>query len=87
MYASTYNLYPEIEPFSKSSLKVSDLHEIYYEECGNPAGAPVVFLHGGPGSGCNPTQRRFFDPTHYRLCCHALRLAACYGHNHVDLTK
>jgi proline iminopeptidase len=62
-----YNLYPEIEPFSKSSLKVSDLHEIYYEECGNPEGTPVVFLHGGPGSGCNATQRRFFDPQHYRI--------------------
>ncbi|MEQ1598274.1 MAG: prolyl aminopeptidase [Methylotenera sp.] len=67
MYQSTYNLYPEIEPFNKGRLKVSDLHEIYYEECGSPDGAPVVFLHGGPGSGCNPTQRRFFDPKHYRI--------------------
>jgi proline iminopeptidase len=64
---TTYNLYPEIEPFGKNSLKVSDLHEIYYEECGNATGVPVVFLHGGPGSGCNPTQRRFFDPQHYRI--------------------
>ena len=61
------NLYPEIEPFNKNYLKVSNLHLIYYEECGNPAGIPVVFLHGGPGSGCNPTQRRFFDPKHYRI--------------------
>ena len=67
MYPPTYNLYPEIEPFNKSSLKVSDLHEIYYEECGSPDGVAVVFLHGGPGSGCNPTQRRFFDPQHYRI--------------------
>jgi proline iminopeptidase len=67
MYQSTYNLYPEIEPFNKSSLKVSDLHTIYYEECGSPEGVPVVFLHGGPGGGCNPTQRRFFDPQHYRV--------------------
>ena len=67
MYTTTYNLYPEIEPFKKSSLKVSDLHEIYYEECGSPLGRPVIFLHGGPGSGCNPTQRRFFDPKHYRI--------------------
>jgi proline iminopeptidase len=67
MYQSTCNLYPEIEPFNKGRLKVSDLHEIYYEECGSPDGAPVVFLHGGPGSGCNPTQRRFFDPKHYRI--------------------
>ncbi len=67
MYPITYNLYPEIEAFHKDSLKVSDLHTIYYEECGNPEGVPVVFLHGGPGSGCNPTQRRFFDPQHYRV--------------------
>jgi proline iminopeptidase len=67
MFETTYNLYPEIEPFSKSSLKAGDLHTIYYEECGSPEGSPVVFLHGGPGSGCNPTQRRFFDPKHYRI--------------------
>jgi proline iminopeptidase len=64
---SSFYLYPEIEPFNKSHLKVSALHAIYYEECGNPTGAPVVFLHGGPGSGCNATQRRFFDATHYRI--------------------
>lgn len=62
-----YNLYPEVEPFNKNLLKVGNIHTIYYEECGNPNGAPVVFLHGGPGSGCNPTQRRFFDPQHYRI--------------------
>jgi proline iminopeptidase len=62
-----YNLYPEIEPFNKNWLKVGDLHEIYYEECGNKEGVPVIFLHGGPGSGCNPTQRRFFDPVFYRI--------------------
>ena len=65
--ADTYNLYPEIEVFDQKLLKSGDLHEIYYEICGNPAGKPVVFLHGGPGSGCNPTQRRFFDPAHYRI--------------------
>ena len=63
----TYNLYPELEVFDKKNLKVGDLHEIYYEVCGNPTGVPVVFLHGGPGSGCNPTQRRFFDPGYYRI--------------------
>jgi proline iminopeptidase len=67
MYQSTYNLFPEIEPFNKNWLKAGNTHEIYYEECGNPAGVPVIFLHGGPGSGCNPTQRRFFDPEHYRI--------------------
>lgn len=67
MQNSTYNLYPELDIFEKNLLKVDDLHEIYYEVCGNPAGMPVVFLHGGPGSGCNPTQRRFFDPAVYRI--------------------
>ena len=63
----TYNLYPELDIFVNRSLKVGDIHEVYYEICGNPDGEPVVFLHGGPGSGCNPTQRRFFDPAHYKI--------------------
>lgn len=63
----TYNLYPELDTFEQSLIHVDDLHDIYYEVCGNPNGTPVVFLHGGPGSGCNPTQRRFFDPNHYRI--------------------
>lgn len=67
MPETSYTLYPELESFNKSWLKVNDLHQIYYEECGNPHGIPVIFLHGGPGSGCNPTQRRFFDPKHYRI--------------------
>jgi proline iminopeptidase len=67
MCQATYNLYPEVVPFHISWLKVGNIHEIYYEECGNPNGVPVIFLHGGPGSGCNPTQRRFFDPAHYRI--------------------
>jgi proline iminopeptidase len=67
MSQANYNLYPEIDPFNKNWLKVSHLHAVYFEECGNPDGIPVVFLHGGPGSGCNPTQRRFFDPSFYRI--------------------
>jgi len=63
----TYNLYPEIDMAHSNWLKVSDLHEMYYEESGNLQGLPVVFLHGGPGSGCNPAQRRFFDPAFYRI--------------------
>jgi len=63
----TYNLYPELDILEKRSIKVDGLHEVYYEICGNPEGKPVVFLHGGPGSGCNPAQRRFFDPEHYRI--------------------
>src|SRR5689334_20182902 len=62
-----YNLYPELEPYQSGWLKTSEIHHIYYEQCGNPAGQAVVFLHGGPGSGCNANQRRFFDPAHYRI--------------------
>jgi len=60
-------LYPEIEPYDSGTLAVSSLHTLYYEQCGNPRGKPVVFLHGGPGAGCNPKTRRFFDPAHYRI--------------------
>lgn len=67
MNNTTYNLFPEIDILLSKHLKVDDLHEIYYEVCGNLTGTPVVFLHGGPGSGCNPTQRRFFDPTYYMI--------------------
>ncbi|HVY81310.1 MAG TPA: prolyl aminopeptidase, partial [Steroidobacteraceae bacterium] len=61
------SLYPPIEPYNSGYLKVSDLHEIYYEECGNPRGKPAVFLHGGPGGGTDPKMRRFFDPKRYRI--------------------
>ncbi|MGH8127628.1 MAG: prolyl aminopeptidase [Gammaproteobacteria bacterium] len=60
-------LYPEIEPFDTGFLKVSDLHTLYYEQCGNPEGKPVVFVHGGPGGGVNAKCRRFFDPEVYRI--------------------
>jgi proline iminopeptidase len=59
--------YPPIEPFNTGRLKVSDLHELYFEESGNPKGKPVVFLHGGPGGGSEPKQRRFFHPEKYRI--------------------
>lgn len=60
-------LYPDIEPFAQGRLRVSDLHELYWEESGNPDGIPVVFLHGGPGAGAAPNHRRFFDPAAYRI--------------------
>src|SRR5512140_885823 len=60
-------LYPTIEPFRTGRLKVSDVHEVYFEESGNPAGKPAVFLHGGPGGGSAPMQRRFFHPGRYRI--------------------
>jgi proline iminopeptidase len=60
-------LYPPIEPYRKGYLRVSDLHEIYFEECGNPLGKPAVFLHGGPGAGSDKRARQFFDPRRYRI--------------------
>ncbi|MGH3940009.1 MAG: prolyl aminopeptidase [Pseudonocardiaceae bacterium] len=60
-------LYPEVEPYRTGFLRVSDLHEIYWEESGNPRGKPVVFVHGGPGGCTDPKQRRFFDPSAYRI--------------------
>lgn len=61
------SFYPEIEPYRTGRLKVSNLHEIYFEECGNPKGKPVVLLHGGPGAGSTPTMRRLHDPDAYRI--------------------
>jgi proline iminopeptidase len=60
-------LYPDIEPYRTHRLAVGDLHELYIEECGNPDGLPVVFLHGGPGAGVSTFHRRFFDPARYRI--------------------
>ncbi len=61
------SLYPEIEPYATGLLEVGDGQAIYWEECGNPAGKPVVFLHGGPGGGATPKARRVFDPEAYRI--------------------
>jgi proline iminopeptidase len=60
-------LYPENEPFAFGWLPPKDGHEIYYEECGSRTGRPVVILHGGPGGAINPTMRRFFDPSRWRM--------------------
>lgn len=90
MQQAIYQLFPEIEPYHKDWLQTDTLHEIYYEECGNPDGVPVIFLHGGPGSGCNPGQRRFFDPSHYRIIlfdqrgCGRSRPQGALSDNHTD---
>ena len=60
-------LYPQLEPYSSGMLALDRTHTMYWEESGNPRGVPVVFLHGGPGAGSAPNQRRFFDPAHYRI--------------------
>src|SRR5260370_17191883 len=61
------DLYPAIEPYVSGRLSVDEIHTLYWEECGNPNGIPVVFLHGGPGGGCSATSRRFFHPARYRI--------------------
>ncbi|HEX2676647.1 MAG TPA: prolyl aminopeptidase, partial [Polyangiales bacterium] len=59
--------YPEISPYDRGRMRVSELHEIYYEQYGNPNGKPALFVHGGPGGGTTPAQARFWDPSHYRI--------------------
>ena len=65
--AARRTLYPAIEPYRSGWLRVSPLHEIYWEESGNPKGKPALFVHGGPGAGADPRSRRFFDPRRYRI--------------------
>jgi proline iminopeptidase len=60
-------LYPEIAPYETGTLAVDDRHTLYWEQCGNPRGKPVVMLHGGPGAGCSDNMRRFHDPAKYRI--------------------
>ena len=94
MLPQAYTLHPEISPFQSDLLAVSELHHIYFEQCGNPDGQPVIFLHGGPGSGCNPAQRRFFDPAHYRIilldqrgCGRSLPLGCIQDNTTADLVE
>ncbi len=68
-------LYPEIKPNENYQLDTDDGHQIFYEESGSIDGIPLVFLHGGPGAGCDPTHRRYCDPEKYRIRPHrGLRL-------------
>ena len=60
-------LYPPIDPFDQRMLEVGDGHRVYVEQCGNPDGLPVIVLHGGPGGGCSPAMRRYFDPAVFRI--------------------
>src|SRR3954468_7478209 len=65
--ANRRSLFADNEPFASGWLPTEGAHEIYYEECGTPAGKPCVILHGGPGGAINPTMRRFFDPKAWRM--------------------
>lgn len=60
-------LYPPVDPFDQRMMDVGHGHKIYFEQCGNPSGVPVVVLHGGPGGGCSPAMRRYFDPEVFRV--------------------
>jgi proline iminopeptidase len=81
------DLYPAIEPYRTELLRVSDIHEVHVEECGNPRGLPAVFVHGGPGGGIVPDYRRYFDPEAYRIVlfdqrgCGKSRPHACLEEN------
>ena len=65
--AAPRGLYPDIEPYDAGHLAVGGKHKIYYEQCGNPAGIPVVVLHGGPGGGISANLRSYFNPDGYRI--------------------
>jgi proline iminopeptidase len=65
--AENSDLYPPVEPHAHGWLDTASVHRVYWETSGNPEGMPVVFIHGGPGSGTSPLQRRFFDPARYRI--------------------
>ena len=66
-------LYPPIEPFERGHLKVGDIHEIFYQVCGNPKGKPIFVLHGGPGFGCYPRLRQYFNPDKFMVVLHDQR--------------
>lgn len=80
-------LYPPIEPYAQHSLQVDNLHSLHIEECGNPSGLPVLFIHGGPGGGYGSIHRQFFDPKRYRIVlfdqrgCGRSRPHACLTNN------
>jgi len=61
------DLFPPIEPYRPGALRLDGRHTMYWEQSGNPRGAPVLFLHGGPGAGATPVHRRFFDPDYWRI--------------------
>jgi proline iminopeptidase len=84
--SSDVTLFPEIEPNKAFHFRVSEIHEIYVEEVGNPKGQPVLFLHGGPGAGFNAKHRRIFDPKHFRIILFDQR-GAGRSRPHADLRE
>lgn len=80
------SLYPPIEPYHSGFIDVGDGHQMYYELSGNPKGQPVLFVHGGPGGGCSPEHRRFFDPHAYQIILFDQR-GAGRSRPHAELTN
>lgn len=82
-----FDLFPPLKPYSSGFLQVDEIHNLYWEQNGNPDGVPIVFLHGGPGAGATPTHRRFFDPDFFRIIVFDQRGAGrsaplgCLDHN------
>ena len=70
------SLYPDIKPFDRQMLEVGDGHQLYVDQSGRPGHHPVVFLHGGPGNGCEFDSRRFFDPDRYHIILFDQRVQA-----------
>ena len=60
-------LYPPVEPYDQQVMEMPGGHRVYVEQCGHPSGIPVIVLHGGPGGGCSPAMRRYFDPESFRI--------------------
>ena len=60
-------LFPELKPYKRHQVKVTDKHELYVDEAGNVDGIPILFVHGGPGGACDASSRRFYDPAVYRI--------------------
>jgi len=71
------SLYPAIQPYVRHTVKVAPPHQLYVEECGNPGGIPVLFLHGGPGGGCQASHRQFFNADLYRIILFGQRGCGC----------
>jgi proline iminopeptidase len=80
------DLFPQIQPYDSGYLKVSDIHEIYYEQSGNPQGKPIFFLHGGQGGSTSPNQRRYYDPKKFRIVLHDQR-GAGKSHPFADIRQ
>lgn len=79
-------LFPDIKPYERHSVAVDDIHTLYVEECGDPEGIPILFLHGGPGAGFAQSDRRFFDPEKYRIILFDQR-GAGKSQPHAELTS